>query len=100
MSCTDELCVFRHCTALVCTVLHLSVLYYVALRCSAHHAHFVDTYADTHTSYTDAPVLQHSCDPPVHGFIQVMGTISCKKNDAFMPLYLSEETGGEGGQEE
>jgi hypothetical protein len=34
----------------------------------------------------------------MHGFIQVMGTISCKKHDAFMPLYLSEETGGERGQ--
>jgi hypothetical protein len=58
----------------------------------------MDTNTDTHTSYTDAPVLQHSCDPPVHGFIQVVGAIGCKEHDAFMPLYLSEETGGEGGQ--
>jgi hypothetical protein len=58
----------------------------------------MDTNTDTHPSYTDAPVLQHSCDPPVHGFIQVVGAIGCKEHDAFMPLYLSEETGGEGGQ--
>lgn len=67
-----------------------AVLYCTASHCPAHHAHSTDT----DTSCECAPVLEYCSDPPVHGFVQIVGPVSGKEHNAFVPLDLCEETGG------
>ena len=67
-----------------------AVLYCTASHCPAHYARSTDT--DTHTSCECAPVLEYCSDPPVHGFVQIVGPVSGKEHNAFVPLDLCEET--------